>query len=153
MTTNRTTITLTADANTAIVRRLVEALWNGGDEAAADELIDASYIGQFAAHPEQLHGPVALRRFAGGYRAAFPDLQFHVEDLIAAGDRVVVRWLATGTQDGDLPGVPATGKRVAAAGIWIHRLAGGKVVEQWGVSDMLGLLQQLGAFPAPARAA
>jgi steroid delta-isomerase-like uncharacterized protein len=138
------------DANTAIVRRLIEAAWNRGDEAAVDDLVDARYVGTFASHPEPLHGPAAFRRFVGGFRSAFPDLHFTPEDVITTGDRVVVRWTVTGTHRGDLMGIPGTGKRVASAGIWIHRLAGGKIVEQWGVSDIFGLLQQVGALPAPA---
>jgi steroid delta-isomerase-like uncharacterized protein len=150
-TASRTTssIASSAEANTAIVRRLIEAAWNRGDEAAVDALVDARYVGTFASHPEPLHGPAAFRRFVGGFRSAFPDLHFTPEDVITTGDRVVVRWTVTGTHRGDLMGIPGTGKRVASVGIWIHRLAGGKIVEQWGVSDMFGLLIQLGLLPPP----
>ncbi len=70
-----------------------------------------------------------------------------MEEQIAEGDTVVTRWTATGTQHGPLPGLPPTGKSAKVMGIWIHRLAGGKIVESWNVWDTLGMLQQLGAIP------
>jgi steroid delta-isomerase-like uncharacterized protein len=87
------------------------------------------------------------------YRAAFPDLKITVEDQIAEGDKVVTRWTAEGTHDGDLPGLPASGRSSTVTGIGIDRIEGGKIVEAWGNWDTLGMLQQLGAIPAPAAAA
>jgi hypothetical protein len=69
--------------------------------------------------------------------------------MLAEGDRVVTRWTARGTHRGELMGIPPTGKPVTMTGITINRLEGGKVVEDWTVFDQLGLLQQLGAIPAP----
>jgi len=81
------------------------------------------------------------------YRTAFPDVHFTIEDQIAEGDRVVTRWTARGTHQGPLVGIPPTSKQVTMSGIAIYRLVDGKIVEQWGVNDMLGLLQQLGVVP------
>jgi len=75
------------------------------------------------------------------YLAAFPDLHFTFEDLIAEGDKVVVRWTSRGTQQGELMGIPPTGKQFSATGIEIYRLEGGKIVEHWLESDNLGMLQ------------
>ena len=63
----------------------------------------------------------------------------------------MTRWTATGTKHGVLTGLPPTGKAAKVMGIWIHRLAGGQIVESWNVWDMLGMLQQLGALPAPGQ--
>lgn len=145
--------TLATQNNTAIVQRLIDALWNGADERATHEIVAPGYVGHFVSHPQPVQGPTGLLQFAGGYRAAFPDLLFTADDVVAAGDRVVVRWTATGTNTGSLMGMPPTGKRGSSTGIWIHRLEDGKLVEQWGVSDVLGLLQQLGALPTPSPAA
>ncbi|MCI0528530.1 MAG: ester cyclase, partial [Nitrospira sp.] len=72
-----------------------------------------------------------------------------VEEMIAAGeDKVVTRWRGEGTHTGELQGIAATRKRVRAPGIWIHRIADGKIVESWNVWDALGMLQQLGVIPA-----
>ena len=62
----------------------------------------------------------------------------------------MTRWTATGTQHGELPGLPATGKPAKVMGIWIHHLAGGKIVESWGVANHLGLIQQIGGLSAVA---
>ena len=72
---------------------------------------------------------------------------------MAAGDKVVARYTWRGTQRGEFFGVPATGKTVAVTGLSCYRCAGGKIVEEWWLEDLLGLMQQLGAIPAPAASA
>jgi predicted ester cyclase len=84
--------------------------------------------------------------------AAFPDIQYTLNDLLAERDWVVARFTARGTQTGVFQGIPATGKAVAMSAIALYHVAAGKVVEQWLEYDMLGLLQQLGAIPAPEQA-
>ena len=88
-------------------------------------------------------------QFYGTLRAAFPDLHFKVEDQIAAGDRVVTRWTASGTHAGEFQGIPADRQAVRITGIDIDRFVDGKVVECWPEVNELGLLQQLGVLPAP----
>ena len=84
------------------------------------------------------------------YRTVFPDMTMTVEDIIADGDRVVVRWSARGTHGGDLAGFPPTGRPVSVTGIGIHRFVGGRIVENWSQFDQMGMLQQIGAVPSPA---
>jgi predicted ester cyclase len=79
--------------------------------------------------------------------AAFPDLHFTIEDLIAEGDKIVYRYSATGTHKGNLNGIEATGKPVTITGMVISRIVNGKVQEDWEQTDMLGLMQQLGVVP------
>ena len=125
---------MSAEGNKAVVRRLGEEAWDGADLAVADEIFDEAY----AAH-EKASVPVV--------RAAFPDPHHTVEDLLAEGDKAVTRFTWRGTHRGAFMGVPPTGRRVAVGGIWIHRLAAGRIVEgrEWGHVDWLGLLRQLGA--------
>ncbi len=80
---------------------------------------------------------------------AFPDSQLPVEDQIAEGDKVVTRWTCRATHTGEFQGMPPTGKYTTMTGTTIFRIANGKLVEGWTNADMLGLLQQLGAIPAP----
>ena len=78
-----------------------------------------------------------------------PDLRSTVDEMIAEGDQVVTRWTGTGTHDGELMGIGATGKTISVSGIGIHRIADGKVVEHRSLFDQLGFMQQLGAIPGP----
>lgn len=82
-------------------------------------------------------------------RAAFPDYRFELFDQIAEGDRVAMRWRFAGTHEGPFQGAPPSGKQVSMTGITIFRLAGGRLVEGWTNEDLLGLLEQIGALPAP----
>ena len=81
--------------------------------------------------------------------AAFPDLQTSIEELIAEGDKAVVRLKVEGTNTGPIMGMPATGKRATWSVIDIHRMVDGTFVEHWSTSDTLGMLQQLGLIPPP----
>jgi steroid delta-isomerase-like uncharacterized protein len=101
--------------------------------------------------PEQIRGRQGFREFVVMYRTAFPDLRITVDEQIAEGETVVTRWTASGRNEGELMGMPATGKQATTAGININRVAGGKLVQGWGLFDQLGLLQQIGAVPAPTR--
>ena len=86
--------------------------------------------------------------FIGGFRAAFPDLTYTIEDEIVDGDKVVNRTMGSGTMKGDFMGMKASGKKATWQEIHIARLDGsGKMVEHWGTVDMAGMLQQLGFGP------
>jgi predicted ester cyclase len=80
---------------------------------------------------------------------AFPDMRAEIHDQVAEGDKVVTRKTFYGTQQGEFMGIPPTGKKVAFDVIDIFRIADGRILEHWFAGDMLGLMQQLGAVPAP----
>jgi steroid delta-isomerase-like uncharacterized protein len=84
---------------------------------------------------------------------AFPDRKITHHDTIAHGDKVLIRWSMSGTQEGELMGIPATGKSVTITGFDYFRLADGKIAEMWQEADQLGMMQQLGVLPAPAAVA
>lgn len=136
------------EANKAISRRVVEEVFNAGRLEAAGELVTPDYVGYDPAAPEPIKGVEGLKQQVGGYRSAFPNVQLTIEDQIAEGDRVVTRWTARGTHDGELFGISATGKQATVTGMTIDRIVDGRIAESWDQWDALGLLQQLGAVPA-----
>jgi steroid delta-isomerase-like uncharacterized protein len=89
------------------------------------------------------------KRSVEALRSAFPDFHITVEERVADGDRVAVRWSATGTHDGDFMGIPPTGKKISLNAIYIYRFENARIAEVWASPDALGLLQQLGAIPSP----
>jgi predicted ester cyclase len=138
--------------NKAIVRRFIEDFMNGGDAAVATALVAPAFI-EHEPTPIPVHGPDGLAQFFGMLRAAFPDLHFAVEDVIAEGDRVVCRMRFHVTHRGAFFGMAPTGRSATVDVIDIFRVTGGQIVEHWGVLDQLGLMQQLGPPPAAPPAA
>ena len=140
---------MSAEENKALFRRLVDEFINTGNEAVADEVMTPDFV-----EHEELGGPPTregVKQFFAMFRAAFPDLRVTIEDMIAEGDKVVARLTMRGTHQGEFLGIPPTGKQVTMGVIDIVRVADGKAVEHWGISDQLGLMQQLGAIPAPGQ--
>jgi steroid delta-isomerase-like uncharacterized protein len=140
------------ETNKAISRRVVDDLFNEGRLEAADEIVTSDFVGHDPASPEPVLGPEGLKRNVEGYRMAFPDVRLSIDDEIAEGDLVVTRWTARGTHQAELFGIPATGKQATVTGMTIDRIVEGRIAESWTNWDTLGLLQQLGAFPALAQA-
>jgi len=140
---------MSVEENKVLARRFYEEL-NKRNLGVLDELCAANYVDH---HPGgvEIHGPEELRQMMTGFFTAFPDLRFTVEDLIAEGDKVVARWTSQWTHRGDLQGIAPTGKEGATTGIAILRIVGGKLVEEWAQMDMLGMMQQIGAIPAPGQ--
>jgi steroid delta-isomerase-like uncharacterized protein len=139
-----------SEQHKALVRRYLERTINEGDATAIDELTSADYVGHMSGVPP--FDRAAHKQLLAAFRAAFPDQRVAIEDLIAEGDKVVNRATYSGTHRGEFQGIAPTGKRFTIAGINVSRIADGKVVEDWTVLDMLGMLQQLGAVPAPGSA-
>ena len=131
---------MSVEENQALVRRAQGVLWNHtGNLDAAEEL--------FA--PDRVED---AKLEAVNVRRGFPDLESTIEDLIAERDKVVAHWRAQATHTGEYMGIPPTGNRVNFTGISIYRIEGGKIAESWGVSDLLGMMQQLGAVGGPGQA-
>jgi steroid delta-isomerase-like uncharacterized protein len=138
-----------SERNKAIVRRYIQQVWNQHELDRFDEFVAADVVHHDSSGDQGLEW---MKMSAAAVLDAFPDLQTLIEDEVAEGDRVVHRQRTTGTHTGEFQGMPATGNCVDVAGIWIFRLADGKIVELWGVVDQLSMLQQLGVMPAPAEA-
>lgn len=131
--------------NEAVVRRYFDELCNGRNGDVADEIIATKYVSHGPQAPP-VEGPDGVRSRVGAYQRAL-DGHWQVEELISAGDRVVARWIGTGTHRDSLMGIAATGKRIALEAVSIFRLERGQIAEEWLVCDALGLMRQLGAMP------
>jgi steroid delta-isomerase-like uncharacterized protein len=140
---------MSAADNKALVRRFWEGLVGTGDHGLADELLAPGYTVHFAGNPPMDRD--GFLQFLDGLRAAFPDLAVTVEDQLAEGDCVAVRWTWRGTQRGSFMGLPPTGGSVTGSGIGMFRIANGRIEEDFVQEDTFGLLQQLGAIPAPGQ--
>ena len=126
---------MSAQSNKEIIERYLEAI-SGKPKPA--ELV-ARFVDD-----------VSLKDHIALFEAAFPRYALHADDLVAEGDRVAVRATFCGRQTGDFQGIAPSGRDVTISLMLIYRLAGGTIVEHWMNADSLGLLQQLGAVPAPA---
>ncbi len=140
---------MSVEENQAVVRRYFEEVWSKGNLATVDELTAPDFVRHSTSQPGGVRGHAAFKAYVTRNRAAFEDFHVTVEDLVAAGEKVAVRWTGQGTHRGEYGGVAPTGKPVSVTGINILQLAGGKLVEEWMNFDALGLQQQLGAIPAP----
>ena len=138
---------MTTEENKALGRLIYEKVYNEGKLGLIDEVYYKNYVGYNP--PSEYRGPESLKQFVLANQSAFPDLKFIVEDQIAEGDKVAIRWTGTGTHRGEFMGVAPTGKVVTSTGITVSRIASGKIVESWTNMDILGMMQQLGAIPLP----
>ena len=135
---------MSTEDNKAHVRRGFEAV-NQKNLAVYDELLAPDVV--FHNASTTMQGLEAYKQFLSMYMTAFPDLLFTVEDMIAEGDTVVARFTTRGTHQGNLMGIPPTGKQMSGTGMFIDQIVNGKGIEQWFNTDDLGLLQQLGVIP------
>ncbi|MFN2464770.1 MAG: ester cyclase [Candidatus Dormibacteria bacterium] len=139
------------NSNKALVRRYYDEAFNGCRPEVVEELAVEDYV-EHDPFPGMGNGRADLTNRVRGILAAFSPLFFTIEDVVAEGDRVVVRWSQVGTHSGDFMGIPATGRQFTIAGIDVHRLRDGRMSEHWHVVDQLALLGQLGVIPQPAGA-
>ena len=136
-----------SEENKALYRRVVDEVFTNGNVDLIDDLIDPNWV-DHSPVPGQEPGLDGLKKMVIIFRTTFPDLRSTVEDLIAEGDKVVGRRTTTGTHQGEFMGIAPTNKRVTISEIHIVRIANSKAVEHWGLSDDLGMMQQLGVIPS-----
>ena len=136
---------MSTTTNKAIVRRYLEQVFNEHRPDLVEEFVTLD----FESHTGLPPGPEGVKQFVVASLAAFPDQQTVIDDVIADGDKVVVRATFSATHLGDLYGMPPTGRPVTMSWIAIYRLVNGKITEHWYQDDKMGLMQQLGAVPAP----
>src|SRR5262249_38723857 len=139
------------EAEKDIIKRFVEELWNARRLGVADQIFSEDCVTHqlrsgLSAEPAQ-RGPQAMKEHVSGWLMSFPDLRFTIEQMIAEGDRVVSQLVMEGTHQGTWMGISPTGKRFQIRMIVIHRIANGKIAEDWVLVESLGLFQQLGAVP------
>jgi predicted ester cyclase len=134
---------VSTESNRGLIIALIEEGWNARRLAVFDELYDPGVIDH--GNPAGLETRDCTKQLAVLCWRAFADLRVIIHDQVAEGDRVVTRWMASGTHTGELMGVPPTGNPIVLDGVRIDRLLGEKVVECWAVVDWLGTLRQIGA--------
>jgi steroid delta-isomerase-like uncharacterized protein len=143
---------MSVEENTTLVRGWWEALNQGNAVSVVVDFYAADYILHDPSQPEPVRGVDGVRAFVSAIASAFPDIHCTIDDLVAAGDKVVQRVTARGTQQGMFQGIPPTGKPVEIWLMIISRIANNRIVEEWQLVDSLSMLQQLGVIPAPDQA-
>jgi steroid delta-isomerase-like uncharacterized protein len=139
-----------SETNKTVSRRFFEEVFGKGKLNVLDEIIAKDHVNSGPGTiPGLPNGPEGSKQFVTVYRNAFPDVHFTIDEQIAEGDKVVTRWTAQGTHQGELAGLPATGKSSTVTGISVNRIVNGKIAESWGIFDEFGMMQQLGAIPMP----
>jgi steroid delta-isomerase-like uncharacterized protein len=132
--------------NKRLVERFYEQVWGRGNVDFAEQVFAADYVRHDLRPTQAAPGATGQTQIAAAFRAAFPDLQWRVDLLVAEGDLVAARWTASGTHTGAWAGVAPTGRRAEFSGVNIFRFGPtGKVIEIWNHRDDLGLQEQLGA--------
>ncbi len=136
---------MTREDMTSLINRL-HWIWNSHDYAAIPDVYSEDFVGHWSKSYSQPQscGHSGIEAFLRETLTAFPDWHETVVDLIIDGDRIVTRFMATGTHQGLLGDLEPTGRQIEVEEISIFRVAGGKVAEQWGLADDLALLRQLG---------
>src|SRR5215472_12981861 len=137
-----------------IIKRFVEELWNARRLDVADQIFSEDCVShqlRSGVLAEPAHrSPQVMKEHISGWLRSFPDLRFNVEQMIAEQDRVVSQLVMEGTHEGTWMGIAPTRKRLQIRMITIHRIANGKIAEDWVLVESLGLFQQLGAVPDTA---
>ncbi len=142
---------MSAEDNKALIREIIEEVWNKGNLAAVDRYFAPDYV-DHTPFPGQGPGPEGYRQGVTAIRDAFPDLHLTLGDILGEGDKVAFRYTMDGTHQGGFMGIPPTGKPFSVEGMIIARIAEGKGVERWANLDTLSLMQQLGVIPSPEQA-
>ena len=139
--------------NKQLVRESIERVWGQQRIEEVEREVERYLAPDFVDHGALPGTPPGPAGFADGARrllAAFPDARNEIHDIVAEGDRVVVRWTMTGTHTGGGLGIPATGRAVRITGITMSRVVDGRITEHWIYRDDIAMLRQLGLMPSPS---
>jgi steroid delta-isomerase-like uncharacterized protein len=139
---------MSVEHNKSVVRRFFDEGLSPGNMSVLEQLLAGDFKLN-GAPPGLSPDAEGFKILIGMFRSAFPDYRDSVDDLIAEGDHVAVRWTLRGTHTGEFQGIPPTGKTVTVAGTSLFRVAGSQIGEDWTVIDLAGLLGQLGVLPPP----
>jgi steroid delta-isomerase-like uncharacterized protein len=142
-----------SEENKRLATRFHLDFFQGRNLDLADEILSEDFsVGTRGFPAHWASGRAGAKQFASDIAEAFPDLSFVHHDVIAEGDKVVIRWALTGTHAGELLGVPATGKRVSFDGFDLFQIESGKIVRLWQIWDHFAFLVQIGAVATLAEA-
>jgi steroid delta-isomerase-like uncharacterized protein len=132
-------------ANAALARKVFLEIYTAGhtdlvDQLYADDFVDDS--------PGGGRGHELIKQAVVDFHQACPDLHFEIEDVFSTGDKVVIRYVALGTQTGPYGRIPPTGKSIRVRGITIFQVVNGRIKTEWTEYDRLGMLRQIAVFPS-----
>jgi steroid delta-isomerase-like uncharacterized protein len=134
------------EKNKVILSEFMEEIWNKGNLDVADKFISTPYTIHHDPgdqwEGQSLDLPTFKKRVLYS-RQTFPDLHFAIQEIVSEGDKVAITWYLEGTHRGDIPGLPATGKKVKVPGLTIYYFSNGKITGHWQVIDRLGFMQQV----------
>ena len=126
-------------------------MYNTGNMALLDMVISPDYVGHYSSRAEDIVGHEGFRNWIRINRAAYSDFRVTINKTVAEGDMVCLQWTVTGTQDGAMGEIPATGKSINVRGLTLARILDGKIVEEWITWDVLGMYRQLGLTVIPPK--
>jgi steroid delta-isomerase-like uncharacterized protein len=133
--------------NKEVIQSFIEDVINQGRLERANDLVKEDFV-ELDPLPGQQQGREGLKAVLHALRSAFPDMHWVVKEMVAEGEKVVTRFVWTGTHRGPFLGIPATGRSVEVKGVVIDRLEDGKMADSRILMDTMSLMQQLGAIPA-----
>jgi steroid delta-isomerase-like uncharacterized protein len=146
---------MSTEENKTVVRRWFEDVLSQGNVQLVDTICmqctPSFVVIQGVANPPP-QGLEGVKELVAGFRTAFPDMKFIIEDQIAEGNQVATRLTVRGTHLGEFMGIPASGKPVSVSAVSIWRVAEGKLVNEWVNWDSLGMMQQIGVIPTSSQA-
>ena len=126
---------MSVEENRRLVQRYIAEVWNAGSVDVLDEIYDP--------HFTEFGGVPGLKESVKGFRTSFPDLHFEIQDVVAENDKVVYRWIARGTHDGEYDGIAPTGSPMMVTGITLLRITDGRIVDDRFESNLHTLPDQL----------
>lgn len=138
-------------ANKEVIKAFMDDVLNEGRLERADDLVKEDFV-ELDPLPGQGQGREGLKEVVHALRSAFPDMHWVPQEMVAEGQKVVTRFVWTGTHRGVFMGIPATGRSVEVKGVVIDLLEDGRMSESRILMDTMGLMQQLGVIPAPRAA-
>jgi steroid delta-isomerase-like uncharacterized protein len=138
---------MNTERNAEIASLFFDDVFNNGNLDVVDQIFAPEYIGYSSATLNgPIEGPEGIKRFVTMYREAFPDIHFEFEDVITTPNQVCVRWTTTGTHEGNLRGIAATGRRIEVRGIGIANIVDQQIRVSHSEVNTLSMLRQLGAI-------
>jgi steroid delta-isomerase-like uncharacterized protein len=140
---------MSTEQNKASAHQFIEEVLNQGIMSRINELLAPDFVEHEELPPGVPRDREGVTLLMTMLRSAFPDFKATIDDMIAEGDKVVVRMTWTGTQQGEFMGMPPSGKPMSIGVIDIFRMEKDKLVEHWGLSDTMSMMEQLGEMPAP----
>lgn len=133
-----------ATTRTELAERLINEIWSEGQLDVIDEIVSEEYVDYYEGEPN-VHGREGLKEYVSGTRESFPDFGKDIREIVADEDSVALRFMATGTHEGEYEGIEPTGEEISFAGSIFFEFEDGEIAATYESADTWGLMEQLGA--------